>query len=68
MRNSYPDRRGEDLGGQSLTGIVGSNPAGGTEVCVVSVMCRQVENSATGSSFVLRIPIRCVIKSDQVQQ
>ena len=36
--------------GRSLAGIVGSNVAGGIDVClsVVSVVCCQVEVSATG--------------------
>jgi hypothetical protein len=36
--------------GRSLTGIVGSNPARGMDVCLslVSVVCCQVEVSATG--------------------
>ena len=33
---------------RSLTGIVGSNPAGVMDVSVVSVVCCQVEVSATG--------------------
>jgi len=34
--------------GLSLAGIVGSNPAGGMDVSVLSVVCCQVEVSATG--------------------
>jgi hypothetical protein len=34
--------------GRTLAGIVGSNPAGGVDVCVLSVVCCQVEVSATG--------------------
>jgi hypothetical protein len=34
--------------GRSLAGIVGSNPAGGTDVCLLSVVYCQVEVSATG--------------------
>jgi hypothetical protein len=34
--------------GRSLPGIVGSNPAGGMDVCFVNVVCCQVEVSATG--------------------
>jgi hypothetical protein len=34
--------------GRSLTGIAGSNPAGGMDVYLVSVVCCQVEVYATG--------------------
>jgi hypothetical protein len=34
--------------GRSLAGIVGSNPAGGMDVCVVSVVLCQAEVSASG--------------------
>ena len=34
--------------GRSLAEIAGSNPAGDMDVCVVSVVCCQVEVSATG--------------------
>jgi hypothetical protein len=33
---------------RSLTGIVGSNPAGGMDVCVFGDVCCQVEFSALG--------------------
>jgi len=33
---------------RSLSKIVGSNPAGGKNVCLVSIVCYQVEVSATG--------------------
>ena len=36
------------VGGRSLAGIVGSNPAGGVDVCLWSVVCCQVEVSASG--------------------
>jgi hypothetical protein len=42
--------------GRSLTRIVGSNPAGGMDV--VSVVCCQVEVSATGW-FLVRSPTEC---------
>jgi hypothetical protein len=42
-----------DPGGGSLTGIAGSNPAG------ASVVCCQVEVSATGRSLVQRSPSDC---------
>jgi hypothetical protein len=46
--------------GSSLTGIVGSNTAGSTDVSVVSVVvCCQVEVSATGWSLVQRSPTEC---------
>jgi hypothetical protein len=41
--------------GRSLTRIVGSNPTGS----VVSVMCCQVEVSATSWSLVQRSPTEC---------
>ena len=34
--------------GRSLAGIVGSNPAGGMGICLVDVVCCQVEVSASG--------------------
>jgi hypothetical protein len=41
--------------GCSLTGIAGSNLAGGMDVCfLLSVVCRQVEVSASGWSLVQR--------------
>jgi hypothetical protein len=45
--------------GSSLTRIVGSNPTGGIDVCLVSVVCCQVEVSATGWSLVQRSPAEC---------
>jgi hypothetical protein len=45
--------------GRSLAGIVCSNPAGGMDVCLVSVVCCQVEVSATGWSLVQRSPTEC---------
>ena len=33
--------------GRSLAGIVGSNPAGGMEISLMSVVCCQVEVSVT---------------------
>jgi len=41
---------------RSLTGIAGSNPAGGMDACLVSVVRCQVEVSATGRSHVRRRP------------
>jgi hypothetical protein len=47
--------------GLSFTGIAGANPAAGHGcLSVVSVVCCQVEVSATGRSLVQRIPIVCV--------
>jgi hypothetical protein len=41
------------VGGSSLAGIAGSNPTGGMDVCLLlSVVCCQVEVSATGCSRV----------------
>jgi hypothetical protein len=46
--------------GLSLTGIVGSNPARGHEyLSLVSVVCCQVEVSATSWSLVQRSPTEC---------
>jgi hypothetical protein len=43
--------------GRSLTGIMGSNPAGGMDVCLfLSAVCCQVERSASGWSLVQRSP------------
>ena len=53
--------------GRPLAGIAGSKPAGGMDVSVVSVVCCQVEVSATGRSLLQRSPAEswvslCVIK------
>jgi hypothetical protein len=46
--------------GRSLAGIVGSNPTGGHGcLSVVSVVCCQVEVSATGRSLAQRSPTEC---------
>ena len=45
--------------GRSLAGVEGSNPAWGMDVSLVSVVCCQVEVSATGRSLVQRIPTKC---------
>ena len=46
--------------GRSLARIEGSNPAGGMDVCsLVSVVCYQVEVSASGRSPVQRSPTDC---------
>ena len=47
--------------GRSLVGIVGSNPAGGMDVCLlwVGVVCCQVEVSASRLSLVQRSPTEC---------
>ena len=42
--------------GRSHAGSAGSNPARGMDVCVVSVVCCQVEVSATGGTLVQRTP------------
>ena len=44
----------------SLTGIAGSNPSGGIDVSHVSVVCCQVEVSATDRSIVQSSPTDCV--------
>jgi hypothetical protein len=46
--------------GSSLAGISGSNPAEGVDVCLLGVLCCQVEVSATGRSLVQRSPAQCV--------
>ena len=43
---------------RSLAGNAGSNTAGGMDVCL-SVVCCQVEVSATGRSLVQRSPTDC---------
>jgi hypothetical protein len=48
--------------GHSLAGIVGSNPARGHGcLSLVSVLCCQVEISASGCSPVQRSPTECVL-------
>ena len=45
---------------RSLAGNAGSNPTGGMDVCLLlSVVCCQVEISATGRSPVQRSPSEC---------
>ena len=46
---------------RSLVGIAGSNPAGDIDVCLsaVTVVCFQVELSATSWSLIQRNPIEC---------
>ena len=44
-----------------LAGIVGSNPVGGMDVCLLRVLCLvQVAASASARSFVQGSPIECV--------
>jgi hypothetical protein len=45
--------------GRALPGIVGSNPTGSMDVCLVQCLCCQVEVSATGRSLVRRSPTDC---------
>ena len=47
--------------GRSLAENAGSNSAGGMDVCLVSVVCRQVEVSATDRSLVERSPTECSV-------
>jgi hypothetical protein len=47
------------VGLQSLAGIVGSNPTGGMEVCLLSDVHCQVEVSASGRSLVQSSPTKC---------
>ena len=44
---------------RSPAGIASSNPAGGMDVCVLCVVCCQVEVSATGRSLLQRSPTDC---------
>ena len=48
--------------GRLLVGIAGSNPVGSMDICLflVSVVCFQVEVSATGRCFFQRRPTDCV--------
>ena len=50
---------GRAVYGRSPAEIVGSNPTQGMDVCVVSVVCCQVEVSAADLSFVQRSPTEC---------
>jgi len=43
---------------------MGSNPAGGMDMSVVSVVCCHVEVSATGLSLVQRSPIEYGVSSE----
>jgi hypothetical protein len=45
--------------GLALAGIVGSNPAGGMDVCLVQCLFCQLVVSATGRSLVQRSPTDC---------
>jgi len=45
--------------GRSPAEIVGSNPTGGIDVCLLWVVCCQVEVSATSLSLVQRSPTDC---------
>jgi hypothetical protein len=42
-----------------LAGVVGSNPAEGMDVSLMSVMCYQIQVSASGWSLVQRSPTDC---------
>ena len=45
--------------GRSLAGIAGSNTARGTDMSLVSVVCCQVEDCASGLSLVQGSPTEC---------
>jgi len=45
--------------GLALAGIVGSNPAGGMDICMLFVLCCQVEVSASGWPLVQTSPNEC---------
>ena len=48
---------------RSLAGIVGSNPAGGMDICLLGMLCCQVEVSASGWSLVQRSPTKCAVSN-----
>jgi hypothetical protein len=57
-----------DPSGRALAGIVGSNPTGGMDVCLVQCLCCQVEIFATGRSLIQRSPTDwCVLECDQMK-
>ena len=61
-RNSIPvpARSKASVCGWSLAGILGSNPAGDLNICLLfSVVCCQAEITATGWSLVQRSPTDC---------
>jgi hypothetical protein len=45
--------------GRSPAEIVGSNPAAGMDICLLWVLCWQLEVSATNSSLAQRNPTDC---------
>jgi hypothetical protein len=45
--------------GRSLAGVAGSNPPGGMDVCLLWLLCCQVEVYAKGRSLVQRSPTDC---------
>jgi hypothetical protein len=57
-RSQWPRRFKAWVCGRQLVGIAGSIPSGGVDDCL-SVMCCQVEVSATGRSLVRRNPNKC---------
>jgi hypothetical protein len=55
--------------GRSLARIVGSNPSGGLDVCLLCVVyCCQVEASATSRSLVQRSPIDCGVSISVIKR
>jgi hypothetical protein len=44
---------------RSLAGIAGSNPTGGMGICLVCVVCCQVEVSAMSLLLIQRSPTEC---------
>ena len=52
--------------GGSLAGNEGSNPAGGMDVCLLSVVCYKVVLTATGRSLVHRSPIECGVSKARI--
>jgi hypothetical protein len=59
MRVSVTAQSKASVCGRFLVWIACSNPVGGMDVSVVSVVCCQVEVSATGRSPVQRSPTEC---------
>jgi hypothetical protein len=57
--SSVAERSKAWLCGRSVVGIACSNPVGSMDVSFVSVVCWQVEASATGWSLVQRSPTEC---------
>jgi hypothetical protein len=53
--------------GRALAGIVGLNPTGSMDVCLVQCLCRKVEVSTTRRSLVQRSPTDCGVCLSVIQ-